>query len=100
MQHNYFVYITTNPHKTALYIGVTNDLRKRLFEHQEGKGTLKSFTGKYYCYNLIYYEHFQQIEHAIEREKQLKKWSRKKKEQLIETVNPNWNFLNEAIYRS
>ncbi|PIQ14453.1 MAG: endonuclease [Flavobacteriales bacterium CG18_big_fil_WC_8_21_14_2_50_32_9] len=100
MQHNYFVYITTNPNKTTLYIGVTNDLRKRMFEHQEDKGTLKSFAGKYYCYNLIYYEHFEQIEHAIDREKQLKKWSRKKKEQLIETLNPNWIFLNDEIFRS
>ena len=100
MQHNYFVYITTNPAKTVLYIGVTNELKKRMFEHQEDKGTLKSFAGKYYCYNLIYYERFQQIEHAIEREKQLKKWSRKKKEQLIETVNPNWIFLNDEIFRS
>jgi len=100
MQHNYFVYITTNPTKTVLYIGVTNELKKRMFEHQEDKGTLKSFAGKYYCYNLIYYERFQQIEHAIEREKQLKKWSRKKKEQLIETVNPNWIFLNDEIFRS
>lgn len=99
MQHNYFVYITTNPDKTTLYIGVTNDLRRRLFEHQENKGTSKSFTGKYYCYNLIYYEHFHQIEHAIDREKQLKKWNRKKKKQLIETVNPNWNFLNDEIFR-
>jgi len=100
MQHNYFVYITTNPDKTTLYIGVTNDLKRRLFEHQENKGRLKSFTGKYYCYNLIYYEHFQQIEYAIDREKQLKKWSRKKKEQLIETLNPNWIFLNDEIFRS
>jgi putative endonuclease len=100
MQHNYFVYITTNPSKTALYIGVTNDLKRRLFEDQENKGHSTAFTGKYYCYNLIYYKHFQQIEHAIEREKQLKKWSRKKKEKLIQVSNPNWLFLNNEIFSS
>lgn len=78
MQHNYFVYITTNPAKTVLYIGVTNELKKRMFEHLEDKGTLKSFAGKYYCYNLIYYERFQQIEHAIEKRKTIKKVEQKK----------------------
>ncbi len=100
MQHNYFVYITTNPDKSVLYIGVTNDLKRRLFEHQENKGISNAFTSKYYCYNLIYYEHFQQIEHAIEREKQIKKWSRKKKEELIKTLNPNWHFLNDEVFKS
>lgn len=100
MQHNYFVYITTNPDKTTLYIGVTNDLKRRLFEHQENKGSAKSFAGKYYCYNLIYFEHFQQIEHAIEREKQLKKWSRAKKEKLINTTNSKWHSLNNEVFSS
>jgi putative endonuclease len=98
MQHNYFVYITTNPDKTVLYIGVTNDLKRRLFEHQENKGKNTSFTGKFYCYNLLYYEHFTNIEHAIEREKQLKTWSRKKKENLISRENSNWHFLNNEIF--
>jgi len=100
MQHNYFVYITTNPAKTVLYIGVTNDLRRRLFEHQENKGNNLSFAGKYFCYNLVYFERFQYIQHAIEREKQLKRWSRKKKENLIKTENPNWNFLNDEVFSS
>lgn len=100
MQHNYFVYITTNPDKTTLYIGVTNDLKRRLFEHQENKGNAKTFAGKYYCYNLVYFEHFQQIEHAIDREKQLKKWSRAKKEQLINSTNPKWHILNYEVFSS
>lgn len=100
MQHNYFVYITTNPLKTVLYIGVTNDLKRRLFEHQENKGNPQTFAGKYYCYNLIYFERFDFIQHAIDREKQLKKWSRKKKKYLIAQENPNWNFLNDEIFNT
>ncbi len=98
MGSNYYVYITTNPDKTVLYIGVTNDLKRRLFEHQENKGKPKTFAGRYYCYKLIYVEHFYDITHAIEREKQLKKWSRKKKENLLSGENPNWDFLNDQIF--
>ena len=95
---NYFVYIVTNPNKTSLYIGVTNDLERRLNEHFENRGESKSFAGKYYCYNLIYFERYDNIENAIEREKELKKWSRKKKENLINTQNPKWNTLNTSIW--
>ncbi|MGB0887697.1 MAG: GIY-YIG nuclease family protein [Vicingaceae bacterium] len=100
MQHNYFVYITTNPAKTVLYTGVTNDLKRRLFEHQENKGKSNTFAGKFYCYNLLYYERFSNIEHAIDREKQIKNWSRKKKEFLINLSNTEWNSLNEEIFRT
>ena len=92
--HSYFIYITTNPAKTVLYIGVTNDLRRRIQQHFEARGSKKSFTGKYYCYNLIYYERFQFIQHAIQREKELKKWRRSKKEELISSLNPDWKTLN------
>ena len=95
--HNYFVYITTNPAKTVLYIGVTNDLETRLQQHYDSRGKSKTFAGKYYCYHLIYWERFQYIDHAIEREKELKKWNRTKKEHLIATLNPEWRFLNEEI---
>ncbi|MEN0056115.1 MAG: GIY-YIG nuclease family protein [Mucilaginibacter sp.] len=95
--HNYYVYITTNPNKTVLYVGVTNDIRVRLLQHKQNSATQKSFTGKYYCYNLIYYEHFTHIEHAIEREKEIKKWRREKKNALIESTNPNWIFLNNEV---
>ena len=100
MQHNYYVYITTNPNKTVLYTGVTNDLRRRLFEHQENKEKRKTFAGKYYSYKLIYFEHFSDIEQAIAREKHIKNWSRKKKEYIINLKNPNWNFLNDEIFSS
>jgi putative endonuclease len=96
--HNYFVYIITNKYKTVLYTGVTNDLKRRLLEHENDVKTVKKhFTGKYNVYFLIYYERFQYIEHAIEREKQIKGWLRSKKEQLISEFNPEWRFLNEEI---
>jgi putative endonuclease len=77
--YNFYVYITTSPDKTVLYIGVTNDLNRRLYEHTENKGNPKTFAGKYYCYQLVYYEHFTHIEYAIEREKQLKNFAEKKR---------------------
>jgi len=96
--HNYFVYITTNKIKTTLYTGVTNNLPYRLWQHrEESKTAKKTFAGKYNCYNLIYYEHFDYIEHAIDREKEIKGWTRKKKEVLINSVNPFWKFLNNDI---
>jgi len=97
MFHNDFVYIVTNPAKTVLYIGVTNDLPTRLQQHYENKGQQKTFAGRYFCYNLIYWERFDYIQHAIEREKELKKWNRKKKENLINELNPEWRFFNDEV---
>ena len=95
--HNYYVYIITNLNKTVLYIGVTNDLKTRLYYHQNPVANENHFTAKYKCFFLIYYEHFQDIDEAIAREKQLKGWTRKKKENLINSMNPQWNFLNDEI---
>jgi len=95
--HNYFVYITTNSKKAVLYVGVTNDLETRMLQHFEERGNSKIFTGKYFCYNLVYYEHFSDINQAIEREKEIKGWRRSKKLQLIESFNPTWKFLNGEI---
>jgi putative endonuclease len=91
---NYFIYITTNPKRTTYYIGVTNDLAVRLQEHFQNSGDKKSFAGRYFCYKLIYFERFSSPVHAIEREKQLKGWSRSKKEALIKSRNPEMKFLN------
>jgi putative endonuclease len=88
----------TNKNKTVLYIGVTSDLQKRVYEHEHS--LIDGFTKKYNCYFLVYYEHFQQVEDAINREKQLKKWRREKKENLIKEINPEWRFLNEKIYNA
>lgn len=96
MQHNYFVYILTNKNKTVLYIGVTNDLETRLKQHVNGESKI-AFTKKYNCHFLIYFERFQFIQHAIEREKELKGWTRLKKNLLIETENKDWKFLNDEI---
>ena len=84
-----YVYIMTNAHNTVLYIGVTNNLEKRVWEHINSidKG---SFTYKYNCHKLVCYEVFEDIRHAIAREKQLKNWKRKWKDQLITKGNPNW----------
>ena len=96
--HNYFVYIVTNRNKSVLYTGVTNDLARRLEEHKEDsfKGK-RSYPSKYNCYYLLYFEHFEIIENAIQREKEIKGWVRKKKEKLISSSNPEWNFLNDEI---
>ncbi|MFY0593357.1 GIY-YIG nuclease family protein [Roseivirga sp.] len=97
MKPSYYVYITTNPSKTVLYIGRTNDLTQRLTEHWLGKGSAKTFAGKYYCYNLLYFEETQYVLNSIDREKQLKGWRRSKKEWLIDQTNPDRRFLNNEI---
>jgi len=95
--HNYFVYILTNKVKTVLYTGVTNNLKERLYYHKNPLPFSKSFTAKYKCFYLIYYEHFFEIEDAIKREKQIKGWSRIKKDVMITNFNANWNFLDDTI---
>ena len=96
-KHQYYIYIVANPERTVLYTGVTNDLSQRLIEHWINKGNPKTFAGKYYCYNLIYYEDFKYINNAIAREKEIKGWRRQKKLDLIKTMNPDWTFLNPTI---
>jgi putative endonuclease len=93
MNHNYYLYITTNPGKSVIYIGVTNDIKRRLTEHFNARGNCLSFVSRYYCYNLIYYEHFSDINQEIEREKQIKNMNREKKKELITCMNPNWKFI-------
>jgi putative endonuclease len=85
----------TNKNKTVLYLGVTNDLERRIYEHETGQ--FRGFTKKYNCHYLVYYEHFTNIEYAIEREKEIKKWRREKKDRLISSFNPAWRFLNKEI---
>lgn len=96
--HNYYVYILTNYNKSVLYTGVTNDLKIRLHQHKNPTTEDKTyFTMRYKCYYLVYYEYFQDVEQAIVREKQIKGYSRMKKEKLINDFNPDWNFLNNTI---
>jgi putative endonuclease len=91
--YNFWVYIMTNEHDTALYIGMTNDLAKRVSEHRAGE--MAGFTANYRCKKLIYYEHCAHVRDAIAREKQLKKWSRSKKVALM--LNPHWLDLAPAV---
>lgn len=97
VSHNYFVYILTNLKKTTLYIGMTNDIARRLEEHSKNAGNLSTFAGKYFCHLLMCYERFSSVEHAIAREKELKKWSRDKKDALIKSMNPHWLLLNTEV---
>lgn len=98
MFKNYYVYIITNEKKTVLYIGVTNDIQKRLSQHYfDSQNAKKSFAIKYNCYYLLYYETFEDINLAILREKQLKGLRREKKDKLIFDFNPNWDFLNNDV---
>ena len=91
----YYVYILTNKTDSVTYIGVTNDLRRRLSEHQNEQ--LGGFTQKYHLHKLVYFEEYSDVKAAIAREKQLKHWNREKKKQLIAILNPNWNDLGEAF---
>jgi putative endonuclease len=87
-----FVYILTNKNKTTLYIGVTNNLCRRIYEHKNHVNK-NSFSDRYNLEYCVYYEKFEYFYLAINREKELKKWNRQKKENLINTVNPQWNVL-------
>jgi len=93
----YYTYMLTNPNKTVLYVGITNNLAARLIEHWQQRGKQKSFAGRYYCYYLVFYEAFEYASDAIAREKEIKKWRREKKNDLINTTNPHWTFLNQSI---
>ena len=84
----YYVYILTNTHKNVLYTGVTNDLERRCFEHRNK--LIKGFTQKYNVDKLVYYEKFDHIDFAIEREKQIKGYTRVKKNDLIGRFNSDW----------
>jgi len=91
-----YVYILANAHKNALYTGVTDDLVRRVYEHKHHLDK-KSFTSRYNVEYLMYYEVTDNPISAIEREKQIKGWNRKRKIKLIESKNPNWFDLYESI---
>ena len=91
MYKQYYVYIITNIINTVLYTGVTNDLRRRIWEHKEG--TVSGFSKRYNLCKLVYYEETDSIESAIAREKQIKKMIRKKKIDLIAKFNNKWRDL-------
>ena len=89
----FFVYMLSNWNDSVLYIGVTNNLERRLYEHRNG--LVDGFTKKYNVHKLVYFEHTSDVYSAISREKQLKKWSRAKKNFLVASMNPQWKDLSE-----
>lgn len=88
----YYVYILANRTNVTIYTGVTNDLERRLWEHRNHSDP-RSFTAKYQVHKLVYFEETTDIDAALNREKQIKSWSRKRKNQLVEGMNPNWEDL-------
>ncbi len=90
----YFVYMLSSKSR-VLYIGVTNDLKRRIFEHKEKK--IEGFTERYRVDRLVYFEQTNDVLSALEREKQLKKWRREKKVFLIEKMNPKWEDLYDSL---
>ena len=98
-QEGYFTfhtYIITNKAKTVLYTGMTNNLKRRLTEHNDHVN-LKSFSARYNAHYLLYFEKFTWVELAIGREKEIKGWTRIKKIELIKTINPEMRFLNHLF---
>ncbi|WP_236668672.1 GIY-YIG nuclease family protein [Hymenobacter rubidus] len=89
-----YVYILTNTSRTVLYIGVTNDLTRRLYEHSTGRGDANKFTGRYQADLLVYFEQLPDAGQAIAREKVLKGWSRAKKDALVTAFNPEWKTID------
>lgn len=95
-ENMYFVYILANYTNVAIYTGVTNNLLRRVYEHKNNADP-KSFTAKYHIHKLVYFEEATNARSAIEREKQLKSWNRKRKNELISRFNPDWKDLYETI---
>lgn len=93
---NSYVYVLTNWTGKVIYVGVTNNLERRLSEHKSG--LISGFTKKYNLNKLVHYEHFADIELAIRREKEIKGWRRVKKNELVEQHNPDWSDLSEDWY--
>ena len=91
--NTYYVYILTNKNGNVMYVGMTNNLERRVWEHKNG--VCEGFTKKYNVHKLVYFEETNDVNEAIEREKRLKAWSRKKKNALVKAANPTWHDLSE-----
>jgi len=92
--HNYFVYILTNWNDKVMYVGVTNNLERRIYEHKNK--LCDGFTRKYNVTKLVYFEQTSDVNAAIQREKEIKKWRREKKNNLVVTSNPKWVDLSDG----
>ena len=96
--YDFWVYILTNKNRTVLYIGMTNSLSRRVYQHQSNES--EGFAAAYQCRRLVYYEQYHDVPDAIARETQLKKWRREKKLALINPMNPQWNDLGEQLFEA
>ena len=96
MEKGGYVYFMTNQSNKVLYVGVTNSLSRRVAEHAAGRGS--TFTQKYNCHKLVYFEEFPDIEQAIAREKQIKHFKREWKDELVNRTNPEWRDLATEVY--
>ena len=92
---NYYVYLLTNWNNKVIYVGVTNDLNRRIYEHKNK--LISGFTKKYNLNKLVYFEETCDINAAINREKEIKKWLREKKDILVNQINPNWQDLSDRF---
>ena len=90
----YYVYLITNWNNKVMYVGVTNNLERRIYEHKNK--LVKGFTEKYNVNKLVYFEETRDVTAAIEREKEIKKWRREKKNQLVNRINPTWKDLSSG----
>jgi putative endonuclease len=91
-EHQYHVYLLTNWNNKVMYVGITSDLKRRLFEHRNK--SVEGVTTKYNIHKLVYYEATSDVQSPIAREKEIKKWRREKKNRLVEKINPEWRDLS------
>ncbi len=91
----YYVYLMANKRNNVLYIGITNDLIRRVYEHKNN--LIEGFTNKYNCHKLVWYQHTNDVESAITQEKKMKKWKREYKENVINGMNPEWRDLYDEL---
>ena len=94
-EKTYYVYLMTNQANKVMYVGMTNDLVRRIYQHRNR--ILEGFTSRYHVDKLVYYEETSNVRAAIEREKEIKKWRREKKNTLVMKDNPNWVDLADRI---
>ena len=95
-EHRYFVYILTNWNNQVMYVGFTNNLLRRVFEHKHK--LVEGFTAKYNLNKLVYLEESRDVRSALAREKEIKKWRREKKNRRVEGMNPEWEDLSQGWY--
>ena len=97
LEHHYYVYLMTNWNNKVMYVGITNNLERRVYEHKQK--LVKGFTEKYKVNKLLYFEETGDVWAALAREKEIKKWRREKKNDLVQSLNPRWIDLSEGWFK-